>query len=293
MKIYLTDKCDQSSFVGCCVVFSDRMENGKVRFQTEDRTTVATVGKLVWIDGEHEEEEKLRRSFNRVLGYCTDSGVTAILIDLSEENDTVYLTNVLLEETSSFLSDKDEEKSAWTVTVRVPTQNSPVLEEFKNDVSNQTVSCQSFGDYGDPLKERFERFNKELSPAVPIGVYLIDLIARKGIKKYPSGYPVYSLVYKASGISKYTFSKILTQKVNHPTKETVAALTIGLRLDIQEAQDFYNAAGYYLGTTDFIDKVIRFFIKEGKYDINEVNNCLYAYNRPLLGEQQYGDNELK
>ncbi|MBR4770011.1 MAG: hypothetical protein IK090_03675 [Clostridia bacterium] len=286
MHICLTDQAGRLAEADCRIVFSDGIENGKVRFETEDGKTVATLGKIVWIDGEHGEEEMLRRSFSRVLGYCSDTDAKTVAADLAASDDAIYLTNVLLEETARFLSEGKSGTPSLTVTVRISPQESSVLPKFKEEFPEETVLNQAFGNNGDPLKGRFEKFTKELTPSIPFCKYLTDLVERKGIKKYASGYPVYSLVYKASGITKYTFSKILTQKVNHPSKETVAALTIGLRLDLEEAQAFYNAAGYYLGTTDFLDRVIRFFIQEGIYSIREVNNCLFEYRRPLIGEQQ-------
>lgn len=154
------------------------------------------------------------------------------------------------------------------------------LEKCLNEQTDSTVN-NSFGDTNDNLEPKFRGFIKNLESEKPFRVYLIDLINSRGYRKF-------SEVYKASGISKYTFSKIINFNINpphKPSKETVAALAIGLNLDISEAQEFYNAAGYYLGTTEFIDKVIRFFINESIYKIAEINYCLNYYGYPPLGER--------
>ena len=291
MHIWLTAQAERLAEADCRIVFSARLENGKLRYETEDGKTVATLGEFVWIDGEHDEEEKFRRSIGRVLRYCADNDAKTAAIDLSASDDAFFITGILSEEVERFTAENDSADPSATFIVRIPLKEGPTLDGFRKEVSDETTVEQSFGDPGDPLQGRFEKFRKDLGSAeVPFGLYLKDLIDRKGVKRYPSGYPVNSTVYKAAGISKDAFSKIITLKVKHPDKGTVAALAIGLRLDLEEAEEMYIAAGHYLGKTEFLDKVIRFFIKEQIYDIDEVNYCLYAYNRPLLGERQPREN---
>ena len=102
---------------------------------------------------------------------------------------------------------------------------------------------------------------------------------RKGITK-PSE------LYRAACISKFTFSRIMNYKSDHrPAKDTVAALAIGLRCTMEEAQAHYHSAGYHLGTADLLDRVIGFFIRQKRYSVVEVNICLDAFGAQLIGEQ--------
>ncbi len=142
----------------------------------------------------------------------------------------------------------------------------------------QTVN-HSFGEHGDPLKDRFEEFDSQLRGKINFRDYLLSIIDEKGYKKY-------SEVYKASGVSRYTFSKLLSFDKDHkPSKDTVTAFTIGLRLNLDDAQKLYHIAGYHLGTTELVDRVVRFFISESLYDIDEVNYCLDYYGHSVLGEK--------
>ncbi len=151
------------------------------------------------------------------------------------------------------------------------------LEEFLSMPIKEDERL-SFGEEDDPLTEKFLEEEAERKEGDSFRECLDALIEKKSIAKR-------SHVYKASGISKYTFSRIMSYRSEHkPSRETVAALTIGLRLDLEEAQTLYHAAGFHLGTSEFLDRVIRFFIREGRYDIEEVNYCLDYYNYPLLGE---------
>jgi len=147
---------------------------------------------------------------------------------------------------------------------------------------------QAFGDDGDGLKPKFDAFVKELSDAKLLRDYLTELIIKKRFKKD-------SDVYKASGISRFVFSKIMrfTDPPHKPSQETVAALCIGLRLEIYEAEKLHNLAGFHLGYTEPIDRAIRFFIRERVYDIDEVNYCLHYCNRPPLGDKVRGDRGRK
>lgn len=140
------------------------------------------------------------------------------------------------------------------------------------------TKTQSFGDIGDPLQQEFESYMKKNPAQVPFRRYLLELIEKGGYHKY-------SEVYKRAGISKSTFSRIINFAHDYmPSKSTVAALAIGLRLDPKETQKFFHAAGYHLGTSELQDRVVRFFIETGNYSVREVNYCLYYYGAPLLGE---------
>lgn len=113
--------------------------------------------------------------------------------------------------------------------------------------------------------------------------FLRDLILAKPYKKN-------SEAYKSCGISKSTFSKCLNFTIDYkPSKSTVAAFAIGLKLDEEWAQKLYHSAGYHLGYTDLTDRIIRFFLSEKIYDIYEVNCCLAYYGLPLLGEHPRDD----
>ena len=157
--------------------------------------------------------------------------------------------------------------------------------ETKLDCNTKIKVDQVFGVGGDTLKKKFIEFEKGLEYAKPFREYLLALIDERQYRKD-------SEVYKAAGISKYTYSKITSFKItppHKPSKDTVAALSIGLKLSLDEAQKLYNSAGYYLGTTEFVDRVVRFFIEESLYEIDDVNYCLEYYGYPPLGERSRDD----
>lgn len=103
------------------------------------------------------------------------------------------------------------------------------------------------------------------------------------IQKYQRYYPKNGVpdIYKAAGISKQTFSKIL-KNVNiiknpnwHPEKETVIKLVLGLELTLNEAKDLLHSAGYTLSTKDKQDIEIQKLLSEKNYRLMDWINRIY------------------
>lgn len=161
-----------------------------------------------------------------------------------------------------------------------------LLEDVENVIFApiKVNKAQSFGDYGDPLKKEFQEFLEGFSEQKTFREHLLDLIDKKGFRKY-------SVVYKKCGISKSTFSKIINFALPDykPSKSTVAAFAIGLELDLPEAQKLFHAAGYHLDRTEKMDQILRFFIEKKIFDIQEINYCMNYLGVPLLGEHSRDD----
>ena len=89
--------------------------------------------------------------------------------------------------------------------------------------------------------------------------------------------------YKKANISKQTFSKIKGDKTYHPSKETVLCLVIALSLPLKDADRLLNVAGYTFTDYDLTDVIVKCFIELGNYDIFEINETLFQYDRGTLG----------
>lgn len=107
--------------------------------------------------------------------------------------------------------------------------------------------------------------------------YLLKLIIERDLKN--------SDVYHGANISKQHFSKIMSNRNYHPTKNTACALAIALHLDIETAGALLEKAGLVLSKSSRFDLAVEYFLLHRMYNIVSDNIILDENHLEQLGTQ--------
>ncbi len=130
------------------------------------------------------------------------------------------------------------------------------------------VLCNSAA--GKSLHEYMEKTEKSF------GWKLFELIDKSGMTDVEC--------YKKANVDRKTFSKIKNNPDTYkPSKQTAVAFAIALRLNLDETQELLAAAGLTLSKSFVFDKIIRYFIQKGNYNVYEINEALFEFDQVLLG----------
>lgn len=89
--------------------------------------------------------------------------------------------------------------------------------------------------------------------------------------------------YICANINKSMFWNMKHHPEQVPKKTNVLACAIGLKLDYAETQDLLMRAGLTLSKYYALDAVVEGYIRQGRYDIYEINEALFDRDLPLLG----------
>ena len=89
--------------------------------------------------------------------------------------------------------------------------------------------------------------------------------------------------YKKANIDKRLFSKIRSNAQYKPSKSTALALIIALELPYEEACEMLMKAGFAFSHASKADLIVEYYIMQGIYDLFVINESLYDFDQPLLG----------
>ena len=58
---------------------------------------------------------------------------------------------------------------------------------------------------------------------------------------------------------------------------------VALRLTLPETNALLEKAGYILSHSSKADIIVEYYINRSRYNLDEINQVLFAYDQPLLG----------
>ena len=104
--------------------------------------------------------------------------------------------------------------------------------------------------------------------------YLLECISKRGLNEVE--------VYKKAHLDRRIFSKLRNERNYMPSKRTLLAIMLAMELNLSEATEILNKAGYTLSTFNKEDTIIKFCFENKIYDLFTVNEILDSYGfKPL------------
>lgn len=94
-------------------------------------------------------------------------------------------------------------------------------------------------------------------------------------------------VYKNANIDRRLFSKIISNEKYAPNKNTILALSISLRLNLDETKALLGSAGYALSHSSKADLVVEYYITHhfpSDFNIYDLNFLLFTHDLEQLGQ---------
>lgn len=219
---------------------------------------------------------------DRVLKVAVDM-ITEFLLDhdmlvyiVVFDKSAFQISEKLFAEITSYIDDKyvdthfvfnrARESAAWDGTLLAETRILPDENEIE---VLQEVGCTAAMPKSISLEEAVNQIDESFSQM------LLRKIDEKGLSD--------AEVYKKANVDRRLFSKIRSD-VNYKTSKTTAiAFAIALELSLDETKDFLMKAGFALSHSNKFDVIIEYFIKNGNYNIFEINEALFAFDQVLLG----------
>lgn len=89
-------------------------------------------------------------------------------------------------------------------------------------------------------------------------------------------------IYKRANIDRKLFAKIRKDENYRPSRKTVIALALALRLSMDDAVDLLSRAGFALSPASTFDLIIRYCFEHRVYNIIEVNSILFGFDQETL-----------
>ena len=253
----------------------------------------------IWTGGRKNEAALLRACYLNALLKAGEMGLSSVAFPLISSGTFGFPKNQVLSIATmairDYLTVTDGElrvllcvydKTAYEISQRLELERflcfaretrlnvqAPISRRFKGAAMSETAAstcyeampCEAPQSLNDWLKQQDDTF----------AVTLLKLIDRKHMTEVQC--------YKRANVSKKTFWKINNDPKYKPSKPTVLAFAIALKLNLQETEDLLRTVGFSLSHSSTFDMIIEFYIRQGIYDIYEINAALYQFDQVCLG----------
>lgn len=91
-------------------------------------------------------------------------------------------------------------------------------------------------------------------------------------------------MYERAYIDRRLLHKITKNPKYHPSKKTVFSLCVAFELNYHESIELLGLASYSFSPNSKYDTLFAYFLSKGIYDIDVINDILYEYGYPCIGD---------
>ena len=258
---------------------------------------IHTVGPR-WVDGSHHEKELLESCYTTSLFLAKEYGCKSIAFPLISSGIYGYpkakALRVAVEQIRKFLLDNEMmvylvifDHEAYKIGDKLYFDIKSYIDDQYVDEHSDSLSLQ---------RTRFVEFEHAClrEESVPLSSaeqkslteWLNDIdesFSEMLLRKIDESGMSDAECYKKANIDRKLFSKIRSDKLYKPSKSTVIAFALALELSLEEMKDMLVKAGFALSHSSKFDLIIEYFVKQGNYNVYEINEALFAFDQSLIG----------
>lgn len=282
-------------------------ETGKAKltkgYRLPAKYIIHTVGP-VWSGGNNNEEKLLEDCYKNSLALAKENNCESIAFPLISAGAFGYPKDKAIKTAVSVIGDflLDNEMTVYLVIYdkaefTLPKELFSSITQYIDDnyikepTFSRIKSFERLYEAEENYKEAYDIFSEEASAKKKklkrsledviknmdetFSQMLLRLIDEKGM--------THAETYRRANIDRRLFSKIRNDVNYKPSKATVIAFAIALRLNLDETKDLLQKAGFALSHSSKFDIIIEYFIEEGNHNIFEINEALFAFDQELLG----------
>ena len=251
-----------------------------------------------WIDGNHHEKELLESCYTTSLRLAKEYGCKSIAFPLISSGIYGYpkdqALRIAVEQIRKFLLGNEMmvylvifDRKAYEIRDSLYSDIATYIDDRYVDEHSDSLSLQRvrFREFENAcLKEESVPLSSANQKTIKDWLDGIDeSFSEMLLRKIDESGMSDAECYKKANIDRKLFSKIRSDKLYKPSKPTVLAFALALELSLEEMQDMLAKAGFALSHSSKFDLIIEYFVKQGNYNVYEINEALFAFDQSLIG----------
>lgn len=220
----------------------------------------------IYQNGKHDEELLLRRTYQNAFKIVKENNFKSVAFPLLGGEFNWPLRdcfNIACEEIKNYIKNNDLDLTVYLVMYK----NYP---STVGDVVQEALTKFITTHYKVNEKERV------------LAKYKIEFPYTW--KRFYNGMSDEELMYRAN-ISSVTLNLIKNDPKFKPSRNLTLALAFGLGLKGNDMKAFLRDFNITLNYARLLDLILLFFIENDIYDVYEINNAMFIYDYPPLGER--------